>query len=60
MSTKWSEVVARLTASGWTQKEIAAAAGTSQSVISDMSRDEFEPRYSIGAAVLALKPKAIA
>lgn len=50
--TQWQTIVSELQKRGWTQEQLAAEAGTVQSVISDLRRGKvIDPRYSTGRAL---------
>lgn len=51
----WTQLLQRLKARGWTQVQLAAHVGATQSTISELSNGKAkEPRYSVASALIAL------
>lgn len=50
----WPELLKDLRARGWTQVRLAERLGLAQSTLSELSQGKTEPRYSNGAALVAL------
>ena len=56
---QWKNVIADIQArQGWTQPQIAKAAGCAQATISDLATGKTtEPRFALGQVLLALSKK---
>lgn len=59
MGAMWKNIIAEIQSrQGWTQPQIAKAAGCAQATISDLATGKTtEPRFALGQVLLALSKK---
>jgi predicted XRE-type DNA-binding protein len=56
----WTNLLRELTATGFTQKQIAERCGVAQSTISDLQRGASkEPSYQLGARLVAMHAEQV-